>query len=302
MDKLQETIISRDSQDAKQRGILARGRAKDIDLVKRRAWFIASTNEVDRQGEVVLPSAFKARMGKFMRHSPFLASHAGQAMDGTPTQIGTVFNVSIKSDRVEIGTQYAMTDLAEQYWILASDPDQTVAVSIGFIPIKAIYGAVADLVAAYPELKKPFQNAELNDDSKVSVYTEIELLEVSQVSVPANRGAIQMGMGGDRIEAMASSFRTRLAPDDADQFDSIMGQVRDALYVKSQQKAIDEFMDEYKAMLAETGGVDQFGQDLPIEADDDSYNELQYCGHPDAGHGDDSVNERDIRELLNALR
>jgi len=184
-------VVDRASDEAQGRSI--QGRSKQVDLASRTVRFIASTNEVDRHGEVVLPSAFKARLEKFERHSPFLAAHQPWVEAGHPTQIGTVKAIEITDSDVRIEVRYAETDAAEEHWKLARDIEQSVAVSIGFIPIKWLMGPAAALLEELPELEKPFGEAHLADDKRVRVYTEIELLEVSQVSVPANSGAVQLG-------------------------------------------------------------------------------------------------------------
>ena len=166
--------------------------SKTLNEKGRTAEFVASTNEVDRYGTIILPSAFKALLPKFARHSPFLAAHAGAADSAAPTQIGTVKEISIEATRVTIRVAYAKTALAEQYWLLASDPEQSVAVSIGFIPHATVKGTPAELTQSMPELAAPLAEAGVAADERIVVYTRLELLEVSQVSVPANSQAIQL--------------------------------------------------------------------------------------------------------------
>ena len=190
-------LVNLASDEAKDRFVP--GRTKSIDEKERLAQFVASTNEVDRHSEVILPSSFKARIGKFQKHSPFLAEHQPYKESRDPTQIGTVIAMEINQADVRITVCYAETDAAEQYWKLARDDRQSVAVSIGFIPTQWVRGTVAELRDKYPELQKPFADAALADDDQVKVYTEIELLEVSQVAVPANSGAVQLDNDGSAV-------------------------------------------------------------------------------------------------------
>ena len=117
---------------------------------------------------------------------------------GAPTQIGTVDEIAIGRDQVRIGVSYAETDVAEQWWRLAADPRQSVAVSIGFIPRASKRASAAQHLREFPELAGPLAKAGLGENDSVKVHTEIELLEVSQVSVPANPDAVQLG--ADRRE------------------------------------------------------------------------------------------------------
>ena len=180
------------SAETKGRGLMATSKSKGIDIESRRAWFVASTNEVDRYGTIVLPVAFAAGLDKFRRHSPFLAAHAGAVESVMPTQIGTVDELKIDKSKVTIAVTYAHTDLAEQYWRLAADPKQTVAVSIGFMPLSSVKGNKGELLRQFPDLEEPLNAANLRAFDRVEVFDRIELLEVSQVSVPANSQAVQL--------------------------------------------------------------------------------------------------------------
>jgi hypothetical protein len=191
---LQRGAIEANNPEAQGRFLVAVNRAKRLDIEARKAWFVASTNEVDRKGTVILPSAFRAGLGSFGRHSPFLAAHMPWVEGGEPTQIGTIVELAIEADRVTIAVVYARTDNAEQWWRLASDPSQSVAVSVGFIPRGYVSGTAADLLGQFAELARPFADAGLADDDRLTVYTAVELLEVSQVAVPANSGAVQLSL------------------------------------------------------------------------------------------------------------
>jgi len=218
---LETGVIDRSSGEAKGRFLRADSHSREVDEVNREARFVASTNQVDRYGEVVLPTAFKARIASFERHAPFLGAHMPWVEGGSPTQIGTVKEIQINQADVRIRVRYANTEIARDWWELARDPEQDVAVSIGFIPIEWVRGPVKELTEKFPELKQPFAEAGLGDDDKLRVYTEIELLEVSQVAVPANSDAVQLAVkaaialagGQDRsaVDALADAIARKLA-------------------------------------------------------------------------------------------
>ena len=187
--------VARDSDEAKDRFIpgLA-GAQKGLNADERTVDGIASTIELDRDGEVILPSAFKARMGKFLNsNAPFAAAHTHRAPDGKPTQIGWVDAMRIEADRVPCTFRFAKTSVAADWWDLASDPKgKGIAFSIGFYPVKYVWGTVEDLVRAFPELAGPFNRAGLAPADRVRVYTEIELVEISAVMAPSNRESLQL--------------------------------------------------------------------------------------------------------------
>ena len=183
--------------EGERRSIILRtdGPGKTIDLEARRIALIATALEVDRYRSIILPSALKARLDKFARHSPLLAAHEYVAGDGGPAQIGTIDEVAFANDDVRMAAIYAKHNLAEQYWALASDPTQSVAFSIGFIVLEEDYNTVAILTQRYPEIAKAVQDAGLTPNDSLTVYPAIELLEVSMVAVPANSKAVQLSFG-----------------------------------------------------------------------------------------------------------
>lgn len=209
---LKEETIKRNSKDAKDRFVkgCSLTETKAIDRDNRTIDGVASTINLDRDEEVILPKAFEKTLPQFLeRNAPFLAAHVHRAYEGQPTQIGWVLDARISEMDVRCRFRFAETDVAEQWWRLASDLNgRGIAFSIGFIPRRRIYGSVADLVQAFPELKPIFARAGLAEDRRVVVYTEIELLEISAVPVPSNREAMQLGaklakafgLEGDEIE------------------------------------------------------------------------------------------------------
>lgn len=212
--KLQTGTIERNSADAKDRFITFQTKAVDRD--KRTIEIVASTINLDRDGEIILPGAFTKTMGKFLGGtSPFLAAHTHRANDATPTQTGWVMTMAILKAIVTAVVRFAKTDVAEQWWLLASDPDgKGIAASIGFIPIRWIYGSAVDIVAEFSELKPILAAAGYKDEDRLRVYTEIELLEISGVPVPSNREAIQIlaaKAAGDEGQKALDDFEAQLA-------------------------------------------------------------------------------------------
>ncbi len=202
---IEKGTVRADSDEAKGRFAKGYTDIKSANLETRTIDGVASTIELDRDGEVILPSAFKARMGKFLgSNAPFNSSHLHRLASGGPPQIGWVMEAGIETDKVSCKFRFGTTEIGEQWWLLASDKEgKGIAFSIGFRPLKWISGMPAELVRMYPELKAPFARANVPADRKIWVYTEIELLEISAVGCPSNRESVQLavakafGMDGD---------------------------------------------------------------------------------------------------------
>ena len=218
--KLEKGVVDRNSDEAKDRYIwgVAGGTKGGVDRAERTCEGIASTIQVDRDGEIVLPSAFKARLSKFESgSSPFGAGHLHRPADANPTQIGWVMEVRIEKHRVPCTFRFSETTAAGEWWKLASDPKgKGIMFSIGFIPIRWVYGTVADLVKEFPEIREAVREAGLHDEDKLRVYTEIELLEISAVFVGSNREALQLLaakalVAGEGAEEAMAKFSDELA-------------------------------------------------------------------------------------------
>lgn len=205
------------------KGFVGGGAERAVDLGARTVEGRASTINLDRDGEVILPSALEQTLPAFIGTSaPFLAAHSHRGGDGRPTQIGWVLEGQITKTDVRCTFRYARTGAAEDWWALASDPDgKGHAFSIGFRPIRWIYGTPEELVAAYPELGDPLRDAGVGDEARIRVYVEIELYEISAVPVPSNRQAMMVlaakafGVEAEdadaALDALAGNLAERLA-------------------------------------------------------------------------------------------
>jgi HK97 family phage prohead protease len=128
-----------------------------------------STDSVDRDGEIVEPSAFRKTLPKFMKRPVLVSSHDYRDLT---SQIGEWTRLKIGESGLEGKPKYYIgegNDQADWGFKLASKG--MAAFSIGFIPTKWEDG---------DGIKSPRRT-----------YQEVELLEVSQVIVPSNRDAIQ---------------------------------------------------------------------------------------------------------------
>lgn len=267
---LETGVIERDSKDAQGRFIKGFSETKAVDLASRTVEGVASTIHLDRDGEVILPSAFGATMGKFLGgNAPLLAAHSHRTGDGDPTQIGWVMEMRIEREAVPCKFRFATSDAAEQWWKLASDAaGKGIAFSIGFRPIQWVYGTAAELARQFPELRKVFKEAGLADDARVRVYTQIELYEISAVPVPSNRESLQLRMA-KAFEASAAGT-TSLSPAEEKgwwNFGVFLGKAIAEAPEMQQHKS--EIIDQLRKDLAEIrDGISELREIIMLSSDD----------------------------------
>jgi len=128
-----------------------------------------STGSVDRDGEVIEPTAFKKSLPAFRKRPILLSSHDYRDLR---KQIGEFTSIEVTEKGLIGKPKYYVNDGNEEAdWAFKLAARNMAAFSVGFIPKKWVDGE-GD--------KEPFR-----------IYKEAELLEVSQVTVPSNREAIQ---------------------------------------------------------------------------------------------------------------
>lgn len=197
---------------------------RKIDEESRTFEAVVSTGDIDRYGEMVDPKGFNRETIKaFMANPVLLAGHRHIGWNGEPTIIGHWLSIKREGNEIIAVGKMATTALAETYWQLLKGGSLR-AFSIGF------------MVREW-EMREVGQG---DDKHSVRVFTKIELLEISAVAVPANRGALLKAAGfgdlfkrsGDDAEGEApaggeEAYR-KLASLIVEQLD-ISGAVRDAI-------------------------------------------------------------------------
>jgi hypothetical protein len=189
---IKRTAVPRESAEAKDRSI--RLLRKGVNLAERTITIVGSTIQIDRDGEIILPSAYETDLKRFLgSNAPFLAAHTHRTQDASPSQVGWVMAGTIRDNEVEFQVRFAQTENAEQWWLLASDPKgRGIAASVGFMPLEWVQGTAAELAKAIPELASVFLIAKIAGDRALRVYTQVELYELSGCPVPSNREALQV--------------------------------------------------------------------------------------------------------------
>lgn len=150
---------------------------KAVDPEKHEVEVTISTRSIDRDREVVLPSGMRVKPPKRI---PLMASHDYRELH---KQIGEVVRIRPEEETIWARIRYLVgrgNEEADWAWVLVSEG--LAAYSIGFIPTKWEDADLSDEKVVQQILagKKP-----------IRTYTEWELVETSQVSVPSNRDAVQ---------------------------------------------------------------------------------------------------------------
>jgi len=142
-----------------------------------------SDETIDRYKEIIKASAWKKRMASFKAHPILLSSHN---YHGLMNQIGESLKIGVKDEKLASTFKYYAGEgnpEADWAWVLASKG--VAAYSVGFIR-HAGYRVDPDADYEEDEEKVGYQKAGVR-----YVYTDVELLECSHVTVPANPMCLQ---------------------------------------------------------------------------------------------------------------
>lgn len=133
------------------------------------AFIPMSMDSRDRDEERILPTAFEKTLPIFAKRPVLLSSHNYGSLTN---QIGEFKELKIKGKGLFAKPKYYINEgNPEADWAYKLAQHNMAAFSVGFIPKKADEGK--------------------SDKDPRRTYTEVELLEISQVTVPSNRDAIQ---------------------------------------------------------------------------------------------------------------
>jgi HK97 family phage prohead protease len=164
---------------------IIRAEVKEVNLDEFTLTAVVSNKKTDRDGDVVLPEAFSKRLKTYKDHPVLLSSHNYADLR---KQIGKALSVSVEDNEVVAKFQYFVGEgnpEADWAWVLAQKG--IASYSVGFM------GHQFDWIK-----EKDEEGSERITGRK---FTDIELLEISQVLVPSNRGALQQGRSMAQEEA-----------------------------------------------------------------------------------------------------
>lgn len=149
-------------------------RVTGVNEQERTVTALVSTPNADRYEEIVEAEAFKKWLPVFMSNPVAVAGHTYVGWAGEATVIGHWVEVKITKQGIEATMMFAETELAKDYWLLYKDGHMR-AFSVGWITHE---WKMMELEVA-PGIKK-----------RIRVFTEVELIEISAVAIPANRESL----------------------------------------------------------------------------------------------------------------
>lgn len=148
-----------------------------------------SDETIDRYREVIKADAWKKRLGSYKEHPILLSSHN---YHGLMNQIGESVSIGVKEDALRAKFKYYVGEEirnpeAEWAWVLASKG--IAAYSVGFIRHGGYY--IDKEAEDVPKGVDEEEYAMYKKQGVRYVYTDVELLECSHVTVPANPACLQ---------------------------------------------------------------------------------------------------------------
>ena len=164
---------------------------REVDAEKGVVEAVVSSEEVDRYNEVIRASAYKKRLKNFLKHPVLLSSHKYSDLR---SQIGIWEKVWVEDNQLVGRAKYFINvgnDEADWGFFLAKNG--VAAYSVGFIP--------------YDYEQNEYDAEDVREGKKPSrIYTDVELLEISQVLVPANPTALQRSIDEGEDEEFLKEY------------------------------------------------------------------------------------------------
>jgi len=157
---------------------------KGFDRKERTVTAWASQAIIDRDRELILASAWRkpGATAAFEKHPVLLVAHAYHSLP-----IGKVIKLEKPDMGLKFTAKFASTAAAVEAFDLIVELEGIAAFSVGFIPRDWNDVLAKDLKAA------GFDIGTIPETEKIRTYTDVELLEISLVSIPANPAATAIG-------------------------------------------------------------------------------------------------------------
>jgi HK97 family phage prohead protease len=251
---------------------------------KRTIIAAASSETIDRDGEIILASAIKAAMPEFMKNPVILAAHSHRLDSGNSPVVGKVIRFWGEGKKTLIEVEFADTSLGLEYYNLYQGKFQK-AFSIGFRSLKG--------------------ERRLIDSKDVYVHTAIELFEISAVAVPANPDALsKAAKRSSFVNGKKLDREKRRIVEDEDVYTDLLerwGEAKDTEDDLENSGFFKNLSDAEKAVLTDLEkAADDFGNYFLDEAGDDEGPEnYEKAVLGEAGSPDDVLtDEPDYEGLL----
>ena len=179
---------------------------KSFDDAAKTADFVINSDQVDRDEEIVLPSAIASSIDIYMRNPVFLWQHRQR---GNPEDLlGQTITLNMSDQKISATFQYDVEFNPQAAFVFQQVKKKTVrAVSIGFIPLEWVtaYSAPEKIDALPGWMAKG-----LRDGTIWVVHTRVELVEISQVIIGSNREALAASSGDRALERLLESCLQKL--------------------------------------------------------------------------------------------
>ncbi len=209
---------------------------------------MVSTKKVDREGDVIEPEAFKKRIKTYKDHPVLLSSHS---YGDLRKQIGEAKKIEINEEGVLVTFKYYVGEgnpEADWAWVLGLKG--IASFSVGFI------GHTVEWI------KEKYKDDTGGTIERITGrrFMEIELLEISQVVVPANAGALQLSINQAKEEAEVGELVAKGMKD---------GTIKEVVVeetkaeVKAESKAEDKTTHYSEVLLGEGSPEEKTGDSVP---------------------------------------
>lgn len=216
-----------------------RAKVRSLDVEKHTAEVVVSDQTVDRYREIVGAIAMKKAKKGFMEHPVMLSSHAYR---GLMSQIGQWLGIKVDletGESVAKGQWFVGEGNPEADWGWKLAEKGIAAFSIGFISKK---------------FREFTEEEREKNGGAYGIFEEIELLEISQVLVPANPSALQ------------KSFDDAEDPIEKDFYKEVLGIAQQ--HQKDLDAASSAFHEELRARE-----LKKEGKEIPSEQSDEEVTE-----------------------------
>ena len=167
-----------------------RAETKSVDDKEGYIKAIVSTEAVDRDGEIILSSAWRKTIGDFMKHPVVISSHD---YNDLTKQLGEWVSLEVTDNGLEgVAKYYINKGNAEADWGYELAKQGKSAYSVGFMAYDYMEGN--------------------GEDNAKRTYTDVELLEISQVTIPSNRDSL-VTMRSKGLNPVAEEIAKELYPE-----------------------------------------------------------------------------------------
>lgn len=179
---------------------------RDIDRDKRELTLMASTNEVDSYGSIILPTAFEAGMDAYMRNPLILKNHNRRDDAYGKTLSWKIYDEGPGGvNGLEKRVQFAPTARATELFLLYAEGYMRAWSVGGGVPYAHIVNALSteEQLASLPD----YARQALKDRKAHSVFVQFLLRETSACTIGANPGALTRAVEDGLIEmSVARAF------------------------------------------------------------------------------------------------